>query len=145
MKHQGTNACGEPYSSAYVARKPVQQPHADDGRTRQEFAEECDINVLMAGYERSGIISHINPLPPQYFDASNLPDLAESLAIYDQAQTAFMTLPASVRATFDNDPLKFVEYAENPANLEQMRDWNLAPRPPVPDAAPTPRESPPQE
>lgn len=135
-KRHGFNSVGESYSGVRVERERFCQPHKDDGRTRQEFRDECDINYLMDGYERTGVLSHINALPPQYFDASDVPDLAESLAIYDRAQVAFMTLPAKVRAEFDNDPLQFVAYAENPANIEQMRNWNLAPRAPVPDSTP---------
>lgn len=107
---------------------------ADDGMTRQEFADECDINVLMQRYEKSGVISHINRAPPEYLDLSDLPDLQEALAAVDAAQTAFMTLPASVRREFDNDPVQFAEFASNPKNLERMREWGLAPPARVPDA-----------
>lgn len=134
MRHQGTNANGEPYGGFYVEHKRVQLDATKDGKTRQEFADECDINTLMARYEKSGIVSHVNRATPQYFDASDIPDLAQALAIVAHAEDAFMSLPAKVRKEFDNDPVQFVKYAEDPANVDQMREWGLAAPAPVPDA-----------
>lgn len=94
--------------------------------TRQEFAEECDINTLMERYEKSGVISHVNRAQPIYMDMTDLPDLREGLDIMREATTAFMALPAKVRREFDHDPVKFVEFAGNKDNLERMREWGLA-------------------
>jgi len=99
---------------------------ADDGMTMQEFADECDINVLMARYEKTGVLNHFSKSAPNYLDLSNMPDLHEALSIYDRAQAAFMTLPAHVRREFDNDPAKFVEYAQDEKNVDKMREWGLA-------------------
>lgn len=130
---QGVNANGEPLSNFYVEHDPVDAPHADDGMTRQEFADECDINVLMAGYERTGVLNHFNSAQPQYLDVSDVPDLARAHEVMEAGQAAFMTLPASVRSTFDNDPIAFMEYAADPRNVDQMRKWGLAaPLPPEP-------------
>ncbi|QCQ84702.1 internal scaffolding protein [Blackfly microvirus SF02] len=134
MFKQGVNSHGEPIRDVYVEHDPYETAVADDGMTRQEFADECDINVLMAQYERTGVLSHINMGTPQYLDVSDVPDLREALAAVDAAQVAFMTLPASVRREFDNDPVKFVEFAQDPANLPRMREWGLAAPERVPDA-----------
>lgn len=100
--------------------------------TRQEFKDECDINVIMAQYDKYGVISHQNQREPMYLDLSDIPDLALGLKIMNDAQAAFMTLPAVVRKEFDNDALKFVEFAQDEANVEKMREWGLA----APAAAP---------
>lgn len=106
--------------------------------TRQEFADECDINNLMAQFEKTGIIpSNVNKSEPRYLDVSDVPDLPAALSMLNEATTAFMSLPAKVRREFDNDPLQFIAFAENPDNLEKMREWNLAP--------PAPVEAPPQK
>lgn len=120
--------------------KPVELTHsygervevlADIGgpsMTRQEFADECDVNLLMKRYDVVG--GGMPPAPgsvPMYIDFTSKPDnLMDALAMMKSAETAFMTLPASVRKEFDNDPLRFVEYAENEANLPRMREWGLA-------------------
>jgi len=100
--------------------------------TRQEFADDADINTIMAQYERSGVISHVNNTPPAYLDLTDVPDLQQSIDLIREAEGAFMSLPAVVRASFDNSAVKFVEFAQNPDNIEKMREWGLAPPPPAP-------------
>lgn len=108
----------------------------EPSKTRQEFADECDINKIMERYDVSaGLI----PFPdarqePRYFDCSEVPDLQSAMNGIMAAEEAFMTLPAKVRAEFENDPVRFVEFACDPENLDQMRDWKLAP--PAPEIVP---------
>ncbi|AXH75864.1 MAG: internal scaffolding protein [Microviridae sp.] len=95
--------------------------------TRQEFAEECDINVIMARYERTGQLP-ANVSEPMYVDMTSMPpDFRTAMDMMLDADKAFMTLPARVRREFDNDAKEFVDFASNPDNLEQMREWGLAP------------------
>lgn len=103
-------------------------------RTRQEFAEECDINTIMERYEATGVISHVNHAEPMYLDTTIYPDLRGALDAFRDATQSFNALPAKVRKEFDNDPQKFVDFASDPANLKQMREWGLA----APEAVPEP-------
>lgn len=140
MRYQGTNSDGEPLSSFYVERTGDNPSFAIDfsdspSLTRTEFAEECDINVLMARYEKTGILpSNMNGNVPQFLDVTDIPDYRTTLDMLNDASAAFMALPAQVRKEFDNDALKFVEFARDPENLPQMRTWGLAP----PEASPEP-------
>ncbi|WNK12576.1 MAG: internal scaffolding protein [Microvirus sp.] len=143
MRFHGVNNDGETMSSFYVDHDPETYGTDAGGPSlaRQEFADECDINILMASYEKTGVLNHYNNNPPQYLDVSDIPDLATAIQIVDHAKTAFMTLNAETRRQFDNDPVKFVAFAENPANIDKMREWKLAPPAPVepvkePDRAP---------
>lgn len=100
--------------------------------TRQEFADECDINVIMARYEKTGMLP-VNASAPRYMDLTVVPgDLQTAMNYMSDAQEAFMQLPAKIRREFDNDATAFVEFATDPNNLDQMRDWGLA----APAAAP---------
>lgn len=125
---------GGKLSSAYVPEhEPVDVFFDEPSRTRQEFANECDINVLMRQYEATGVVSHVNQREPLYLDLSDgVPDLREAIDTVRAAETAFMSLPARVRAEFDNDAVKFVEFAEDPANKEKLVEWGLAVVPPPP-------------
>ena len=38
---------------------------------------------------------------------------------------AFDDLPAKVRREFDNDPFKFLEFVEDPENVERMAELGL--------------------
>lgn len=134
-RRQGVNANGELYDGPYVqAADDFGLDCSKDGLTRQEFRDECDINILMARYENTGVISHVARGEPAYFDCSEVPDLQQALAIVAHATDAFMTLPAKARAEFDNDPVRFHDFAVDPQNLPRMREWGLAPPEKVPDA-----------
>lgn len=126
--YQGVNSDGEPWSSFQVEHKRVSIDFGDEiSLTRQEFAQDCDINVLMAQYERTGVVSHVNPREPMYVDLTGIPyDLQDALSIFAAAETSFMSLPAQVRASFDNDAMKFVQFAEDRENLPKLREWGLA-------------------
>lgn len=120
-----------------------------DSMTRQEFAEECDINNIMKGYNVQDIGALMRQgMEANYVDFSKMPTtLMDFMDLQFQAEEAFMTLPADVRKQFDNDPMQFVEYGANPENVEQMRKWGLAEPAKTPDAgaspSPTPTPAPP--
>lgn len=104
--------------------------------TRQEFAEDCDINVIMDRFATTGIPPANMREGGAYLDLTDMPeDLQSTLEMLKNAETAFMTLPATVRREFDNDPVKFVDFASNPANSDKMVEWGLSERPVAP--APT--------
>lgn len=98
--------------------------------TRQEFAEECDINAIMKRYDAHviGGPGNLPPANPMYIDFADMPqDLMGYLEFMTSAEKAFMSLPAVVRRDFDNNAHEFVAFASDPGNLEQMRTWGLAP------------------
>lgn len=118
---------GGKLSSVFVAHDPVDVVFDEPSRTRQEFADECDINVLMQKFEATGVVSHVEQRQPMYLDVSEgvLP-LREAIDTVRAANEAFMTLPARARAEFDNDPIRFVEFARDPKNGAKMVEWGLA-------------------
>ena len=95
------------------------------GRTKQEFKDECDLNVLMKRYERTGVAPGARLGNPFYVDAADLPSYMEALQLVSDAHESFAALPARVRAEFDNDPEKFVAFAQDPANKEKLVEWGL--------------------
>lgn len=121
--------------SFYVQHSRVHPDLSGHSMTRQEFRDECDINVLMAHYDKAGVWPMApEGVVPEYLDLSDVPDFQAAMNLMLQAEKAFMTLPATVRREFDNDPGKFVSFAEDPAHLGQMREWGLAPPEPAPEA-----------
>ncbi|QCQ84902.1 internal scaffolding protein [Blackfly microvirus SF02] len=116
--------------------------------TKQSFKEECDINNIVRRFEATGIIDHINQAHAQgyYQDLPSGLDLQMGLDMIAQADRAFMSLPADIRAKFDNDAVAFVSYVHDPANQQQLIDWGLAkdtrpPPPPEPPKAPEPAKT----
>lgn len=81
----------------------VPQPQSTPSRTKQEFKAECDINRIVERAKR-GLAPAFNPRKPFYGDFSNVPTLTEAFARIEEAQEAFMTLPAQLRRELGNDP-----------------------------------------
>lgn len=98
----------------------------DPTRTVQESKDECDINVIL---ERFGITGELPvnlrmPLQEEFYENMSYQD---ALAKIKAADDAFMQLPANVRERFQNNPGMFVDFASNPANLDECRRLGLAP------------------
>lgn len=94
----------------------------DKSLTQQHMKDECDINVLMERFVVRGEIPQL-PEPPIQGDFTNIMTMQEALNLQIQARESFMGLDAKIRARFDHDPAKFVDFASDPANSEQMRQW----------------------
>jgi len=108
----------------------VQTNTGTKSRTRPEFQEECDINKVLGNYRQNGFSNHVNLKNPVYDDFSNAGDYLAACNAVAAAKATFASMPARVRARVDNDPAKFIEYAENPDNMEEMIQLGLAkPRP----------------
>lgn len=126
--------------------------------TKQADAEAADINNIMARFERTGSLPDMIRSEPQYGDFSDVGSYQEALNIVQFAGEQFRALDAKIRARFENDPAKFLEFCNNPQNAQEMIDLGLAqkrePKAPVvpPDrqAEPVPKnkgknQSPPKE
>lgn len=104
-------------------------------RAKQEFAAECDINTIMAKYQKTGVVSHVARFQGNYEDVTGAVDYQTAHNIVLQAQDAFMSLPSSMRARFENDPGAFLAFVNDPANKEKLYDLGLAVRPKDADLA----------
>lgn len=122
------------YSAMNPRRLRVVADISGPSKTRQEFADECDINQIMANAEKHAVWPFKDQLPPVYLDFVGMPNLQEAMQHMFDAEEAFMRLPAAVRKELDNDPVRFVEYASDPGNLEQLRKWGLAEPEKAPEA-----------
>lgn len=123
-----------PWSSRPIPRSRVALvTPADAVGAKQGFKTECDINFIMDQYQRTGAITHFATRQPQYGYAEAV-EFREALEIVKQGETVFAALPSSLRAKFENDPARFLEFVQDPANADEMRALGL--REPV-----TPREN----
>lgn len=76
---------------------------------KQEFRDECDINRIMDRYNRTGQLPDLVSREPMYGDFSEVPTYLEAVELVERAETAFMALPAEVRAECANDPAVFLD------------------------------------
>lgn len=94
--------------------------------TKQAFKDECDINKIVANYDRTGLLTHVSSAVARYGDFTEVNEYQESLNTVLRAQRDFEGLPADIRKRFHNDPGEFFEFATNPDNLDQMVEMGLA-------------------
>lgn len=105
---------------------------------KQSFKEECDINTIMAKYQKTGLIEHVQNVQAQYGDFTSVTDYQLSLNQVIAAQAAFEQLPARVRERFLNDPSRLMAFLEDDKNRDEaVRLGLIEPSPPPQPEAPS--------
>ncbi len=123
------------FKSAYSpSRRVFANNKGSDGekmpsRTVQSSKDECDINTIMQRYKQVGLIEHVNTAKAHYGDFTEVNEFQEALNLVNTANEDFMKLPADIRSLFDNDAGKFLEFATNPKNIDEMVELGLAKKP----------------
>lgn len=100
--------------------------------TQQQFKDDVDINVLLERYKVTGQLPQGVRLP-SYGDFTGVSDYRSAMDAVRKASDSFMDLPAHVRARFDNDPQKFLEFVSDEKNRDEIIKLGLA----SPDAKPS--------
>ena len=102
----------------------------EEGMTKPEFKKDCDINVIIAKYRKTG------QLPPQamnaaarFGDFSQIPTFHEMRDRVLAAEDLFAQLPAKVREAFGNDPGEFIAASTTKEGHELYRELGLLPKP----------------
>lgn len=106
----------------------------DPSQTQQSFADETDINNIVATFERTGFWPENTGFEPRYGDTTLLPEFQEAQNLIAQANNSFSLLDAHVRAYFDNSPEKFVAFLSEPGHDAELRAPGLLN--PLPQEAP---------
>lgn len=91
---------------------------------QQHFKDECDINNILRQFNITGLLPE-SPLSPRYGDFSGISDYHTALNRVIAAQDEFEALPAQIRARFDNDPAKLIEFLDNEANRPVAEELGL--------------------
>lgn len=100
--------------------------------TDQSKIKETDANVIVNRYARTGEWPG-SFTEGKFADVSEVKDLHQSLTDIGNAKAAFMALPAQIRARFENDMVKYVEFLQNPENDEEAIKLGLKTRLPNSD------------
>ena len=104
---------------------------------KQAFKSECDINTIMRRFEKDAVLDHVSKVQGRYEDFTRYPgDFEEAMALVTNAREMFLTIPSTIRDRFDNDPGAFLDFAQDPANEDAMREMGLLP--PADKGAPAP-------
>lgn len=100
----------------------------DQTHVQQNLRDETDINRIMSKYRKTGVLTHVSSAVGQYGDFSDVPDYKTGLERIYGAQDLFMSLPATIRDRFNNDPAKFIEFTTDEKNIDELRSMGLAPK-----------------
>lgn len=104
----------------------------DKSLTREEFAEECNINWIADRYK----LTELDPAiwqsalptvvtPPSYGDFTGVFDFQAQQNAVREALEGFMTLPAKLRARFDNNPQRLIDFLADPDNRKEAEFLGL--------------------
>lgn len=92
----------------------------DESLTQQQFAEDCDLNVLAYRFGLSGKPLPVEAIDPSYYgDLSDVPDLRTALDLVNDAKNKFLELPSKLRNRFDNSPAKLWAFVNDPENADE--------------------------
>lgn len=133
-----------PFPTPYTFSQFGARPRLNCGETltQQEFKDECDINVIMRRYARSGQLPQLN-LQGVYGDFSEVPDYMEALNTVLHAQESFSDLPSELRERFNHNPGALLQFLGNPSNREEAIKLGLVNAPSATPPAPPQRSDPP--
>lgn len=95
------------------------------GRTHQEFKEECDIRTIVRRWERSGVAPMLNRQQPLFGDFTMATDLKTAMDQVAEAEAQFQALPSRVRDLVDNDPVALVELVQAGGSDELLEALGL--------------------
>lgn len=90
----------------------------DPSLAQQNFKDESDINYIVRQFGLTGELPG-QTLSPQYGDFTGVLDYHSAVNAVLAAQDEFMDLPAQMRARFDNDPARLIDFLQNEENREE--------------------------
>lgn len=131
------------FLSAYSPKRKISITFPTEGRTKQSFKAECDINTIMARYMKTGLLEHVRADVAQYLDVTGA-DYQDAQNLVAGAKSMFHSLPSHIRSKFENDPAQLLAFMENPANAAEAVKLGLqtaqaeSSNPPTGAVAPTP-------
>ena len=113
---------------------------------QQQFKDECDINNILRQFNVTGQLPDA-PLSPRYGDFTGIGDYKTALDRVIAAEEEFMSLPAQIRARFNNDAAELIQFLDQDENRAEAEKLGLVePKttldaPIVEENTPTPKES----
>lgn len=135
---------GQPLDFRAAYDVPVRRQFVPIGEslTKQSFKDECDVNLILSKYQRTGVIDFVNRREGRFGDATAV-DFQSALDIVNQASAMFSELPSTVRKRFGNSAEEFLAFMDDSSNDAEAVKLGLkvAPPPasePVPPAPPAP-------
>lgn len=116
------------FVTRYEKHKKVAQDAGGKSLTEQSHKKDCDINNILKKFNKDGVLPGMIKTNPTWGDFSEVEDYRTSLEIVAKASEQFLNLPSRVRNRFQNDPALFLQFANDPKNIDEMISMGLATR-----------------
>lgn len=110
-------------------RKRVQLTCNDKSRTKQNFKDLCDINLVVKRWLKSGQMPQADMSGLQYGDFTGDSDFMSLSNKLIRAEQSFMSLPAQTRKRFDNDPAQLLSFIADRSNFDEAVKLGLVDKP----------------
>jgi len=104
-----------------MSMRGTKQPTYKDGRTKQSFKDETDINKILQRAQKTGTISHLNKHQAMYGDFANY-DFFNNTLMLTKGREVFDDLPSELRREFSNSPAEFFQYVNDPENKDRLKE-----------------------
>lgn len=91
----------------------------NDGRTKQAFADDADINKILQRAQKTGTMSHLQKYETSYGDFSNF-DFETAQNNIIRGNQIFADLPSEVRSEFNQNASKFFAFVNDPNNSDRL-------------------------
>ena len=87
-----------------IKTKYKRQVHPKCGKTmtEQHHAKTCNINHIIAKYQKTGLLDHVNKYEPTYGDVSRI-EFEKAMNLVSDQKMVFDELPSSIRAHYNHD------------------------------------------
>lgn len=106
------------YRMPYGPRLRSSVVFAGPGRTKQAHGPECDINIIMRQFDRTGVLDP-RLVRHGYYGEVQVNDYFTAMLQVTSAREAFAELPAELRLRFDNDPGVLLAFLGDEKNREE--------------------------
>lgn len=113
----------------YVRYPRVQILFDEPSHAMQCFKDDCDINFILACNPDVTQAQHVNNrTEATYGDFTSVADYQDALDRVMEADEQFAALPSNIRERFNHSPEQFLDFFNNPSNINEMIDLGLARR-----------------
>lgn len=110
--------------TAYNPPPPVRMSNWGKSKARQSEADACNINMIMARYEKTGVLP-VDGRESYFADVSQMGDYRTALHHVQESERYFMSLPAELRLRFENDTAAFLDFVSDPENRGELVELGL--------------------
>lgn len=117
----------------------------EENMTEEQHKSDVEIHAIMRKYKETGVVNHVNKYQGSYMDMISAPDFTEAQRQIAEAKSMFESVPSHIRDDFGNDPARFLDFMQNPANRDQIAEYgfdtqHLGEHPDYPAPPESPRE-----